>query len=211
MLQDRRHRGFTLLELLVAMAIFALVSVMVYTGLSETLQTRERLAAEQQFWRALFLTFWRLEDDVGQARPRSVRANDGNTLPALRGQLVDPRALGEPSLEFTRSGIVRTTAEAGDLQRVGYRLAEGVLYRLTWSQLDRAPQSEPVASPVMANVEEFALRFFDTRGQWLDEWPPREASGQVSSAALSTLPRGLEVKIRLAGYGEFTRTFLVAP
>lgn len=206
-----RNRGFTLLELLVALGIFAVVSVIAYTGLIQAIKARERLTAEEQFWRPLFLTFWRLQDDLSQARPRSVRDNDGAPIPALRGQPFDPRALAAPSLEFTRGGLLRTTPEAGDLQRVGYRLADGVLYRLTWSQLDRATQSEPVASPLLSNVEEFAVRLLDARGQWMDEWPPREPSGLLSNAALSLLPSGLEVRIRFAGHGEFTRLFLVAP
>lgn len=214
MRRTSRDAGFTLLELLVALGIFALVSAIAYTGLIQTLQTRERLTAEQQFWRALFLTFWRLEDDLGQARPRSVRGNDGTPLPALRGQPVDPRVLGEPSLEFTRGGVLRVAPDLGELQRVAYRLADGVLYRLTWIPLDRPSQSEPVASPIIGNVEDFALRFLDANGQWQDEWPPvsgTAGTGTGPGIGLSTLPRGMEAKIRFAGYGEFTRVFLVAP
>ena len=52
----RRMQGFTLLELLVAMAIFALLSVMAYMGLIQSLEAKERLTAERAANRGLMLT-----------------------------------------------------------------------------------------------------------------------------------------------------------
>src|SRR5713226_9689651 len=191
----RAIKGFTLLELLVAMSIFALVSAIAYGGLIQVLQSRDRLEAERQFWRSLSLTYWYLQQDLGHARERTVRDVDGSSLPALRGQPVDPRALAEPSLEFTRGGVpVLSNALRSDLQRVAYRLSEGVLYRLTWPNLDRAPQSKPVEAPLLQDVETLSLRFFSAN-VWSGQWPLPALSGaaNVNSAAL---PRGVEVKIK---------------
>jgi general secretion pathway protein J len=204
----RTIQGFTLLELLVAMSIFALVSTIAYGGLIQVLQSRDRLEAERQFWRSLSLTYWYLQQDLGHARERTVRDVDGNPLPALRGQAVDPRALGEPSLEFTRGGLpVLSDAVRGDLQRVAYRLSEGVLYRLTWPSLDRAPQSKPVEAPLLQDVETLSLRFFSAN-VWSGQWPLPAISG-AANVNLTTLPRGVEVKIKFSHHDEFTRTFVV--
>ncbi len=207
--------GFTLLELLVALSIFALVSAMAYGSLVQILQSRDRLEAERQFWRALSFTFWYLQQDLGQARERGVRDVDGSPLPALRGQPLDPRALGQPSLEFTRGGVpVLSNAVRSDLQRVAYRLSDGVLYRLTWPSLDRAPQSKPVEAPLLQDVEAFNLRFFNDNG-WSEQWPPGEPANAVNSPSNNgsngspTLPRGVEVQIKFAHHDEFTRVFLV--
>jgi general secretion pathway protein J len=97
--------GFTLLEVLVAVAIFAILSTLAYGGLTHVLETRNRIEIEREKWRSLTLAFAQLEDDLAQVRSRSVRNIDGTTLPALKGQPVDSRALGEPSLEFTRDGL----------------------------------------------------------------------------------------------------------
>ena len=204
----RTIQGFTLLELLVAMSIFALVSTIAYGGLIQVLQSRDRLEAERQFWRGLSLTYWYLQQDLGHARERTVRDVDGSPLPALRGQAVDPRALGEPSLEFTRGGLqVFSDAVRSDLQRVAYRLSEGVLYRLTWPSLDRAPQNKPIEAPLLQDVETLSLRFFSAN-VWSGQWPLPAISG-AANVNPAGLPRGVEVKIKFSHHDEFTRTFVV--
>lgn len=199
----KSNRGFTLLELMVAIGIFALVSAIAYGSLTRILADRERLEQEHEFWSALSLTFARLQDDLSQARGRTVRDVIGVTLPAFLGQPTDTRANAAPSLEFTRGGVI--TFDSGprsDLQRIGYRLEDGTLKRIVWPVLDRAPQSVPQEVPLLKNVEEFSVRFFSSSGVWLDLWP-----GEGAGAPLP--PAGVEVKLTLTGRGEFTRLFLV--
>lgn len=197
-----RRRGFTLLELLVAIAVFALFSAIAYGALDQVLSNRDHIESEQRFWRALSLTFLRLEEDLAQARSRSIRDIDGRSLPPLRGQPTDTRALSEPSLELTRGGVLVFGESAySDLRRVGYRLEAGVLIRLTWPVLDRAPQTKPVQSTLMEGVESFRVRFYGPSNTWLEEWPSKDIDDE--------LPRGVEVTLEIDGRGEFTRFFLV--
>lgn len=198
----KRHGGFTLLELMVAIGIFALVSAIAYGSLMRFLSDRERLESEHEFWRALSLTFTRIEEDLSQARERSVRDAIGFTQPAFRGQPTDTRATGSPSVELTRGGVLTFDSGArSDLQRVAYRLVDGTLKRIAWPVLDQGPQSTPLELPLIKNVEEFRVRFFAPAGVWLDQWP--------GDGINETLPRGVEIKLMLTGHGEFTRLFLV--
>lgn len=201
MRQAKAH-GFTLLELVVAVAVFALFSVMAYGALDQMLTHRDRIDAEREFWRTLSLVFLRLEEDLSQARPRPVRDIDGQRLPALRGQPTDTRALAEPSLEFTRGGVLLfTDGPRSDLQRVAYRLKDNVLLRLTWPVLDRAPQTEALEATLVKGVENFRVRFATPDGRWLEQWPQEGIADE--------LPRGVEVTLELTGRDEFTRYFLV--
>jgi len=136
-----RAAGLTLIELLVAVAIFGVLSVTAYAGLNRLLDQRAQLEHEREYWRDLSLMFVRLGDDLAHARDRPVRDQAGiDKLPALRGQPTDTRALGEPALEFTRGGeLTYGTARRSDLRRVAWRLREGRLERLTWPVLDRGP------------------------------------------------------------------------
>lgn len=204
----KRSRGFTLLELLVAIGIFALVSAIAYGSLARFMDDRVRLDTEHEFWRGLSLAFSRMQDDLSEARERKIRDAIGVSLqptqPAFRGQPTDTRSTGLPSLEFTRGGVLTFDSGArSDLQRVAYRLTDdGILKRLVWPVLDPGPETKPQEQTLLTDVEDFRVRFYGPNGVWLDFWP---AAGNVTDI----LPRGVEITLTLKGRGEFKRLFLV--
>jgi general secretion pathway protein J len=203
-----RSAGFTLLEVLVAIGIFALFSAMAYGGLIRVLDTRDRLDAEREYWRGLTMSFLQIEDDLAEARGRSIRGPDGGTRPAFIGQAVDNRALGDPSLEFTRSGLmVIGDGARSDLQRVGYRLRDGTLERLVWPALDQPPVSEPRASALLEHVNEMRVRFYQSPGGWVDSWPPNAQTG--ISIQTNLLPAAVELTLKIEGRGEIVRVLRV--
>ncbi len=201
----RRARGFTLLEMLVAIGIFALVSAISYGALNQVLRVRAHIEAEREHWRQLALTFLRLEEDLGQFRARGVRDISGSVIPLPPFTLrpTDPRPLGEPSLELTRGGRLLVADDPrSDLQRVAWRLSEGRLWRLSWAVLDRAPTSLPDEAPVLDGVESFNVRAW-LNSSWVTIYPPSSVVG------LPVAPRGVEVTIALKGRGEYTRLFFI--
>jgi general secretion pathway protein J len=206
MMQSRQsNAGLTLIELLVAVAIFGLLAVMAYGSLSRLLDQRERLETEQRFWRELSMVFLRLDDDFAHARERPVRDVSGFALPAFRGQPTDPRPTAESSVEFTRGGeLDYGGGRRSDLRRIEWRLRDGAIERLTWPVLDRAPTSEPVVAALLGGVEEFELRFLSANSGVQQRWPP-----QTTGAATDVLPRAVEVTITIDGRGSFTRQFVV--
>lgn len=195
--------GFTLLEVLVAVAVFAVLSSLSYAGLTRMLEGRDRIEAEREKWRTLTLAFAQLEDDLTQATARSVRDAYGNALPAFRGQPVDPRPLGEPSLEFTRGGVfVADQGASSDLRRVAYRLKEGALVRMVWPALDRPPTGEPREIELLTNIDNMTLRFHSPKGGWSDRWPMSDDK--------KDMPDAVEIAFDVAGVGRLTRTLLVS-
>jgi general secretion pathway protein J len=192
-----RPRGFTLVEMLVALTIFALMSMLAYRGLTSMLETRAHLTEDNRRWRDLALTLEQLEQDLSQAINRPVRDSGGLLQPALLG---NPQArVDDAQLSVSRMGSAWQTGVAADVQRHGYRLHNGTLEQLVWPVLDQAPLSAPAVYPLLQRVSRFGLRYLDAAGNWQPSWPlPGAAAG---------LPAALEVVIELDGGITVTRVF----
>jgi general secretion pathway protein J len=78
-----RNRGFTLVELLVALAIFAIMSGFAYRALTAMLDSREALAKESRKWRDISLFVGRVERDVAAILPRIATSAGQVPLAAL--------------------------------------------------------------------------------------------------------------------------------
>ena len=192
-----RQRGFTLVEMLVALTIFALMSVLAYRGLTAVMQTREHLTEDNRRWRDIALTLSQLEQDMGLVVDRPVRDSGDLPLPALVGNPQAPGA-NEAQLSFSRMGMAWQTGVLADVQRHGYRLNNGTLEQLVWPVLDRAPRSEPVVHALLERVNRFELRYLDGSGNWQPRWP---------LPGMTALPAALEVVLELDSGVAVTRVF----
>lgn len=209
------YNGFTLIELLVAITIFAIMSAIAYGGLNYMLDTSDYLDQRQQHHRSLMMAIMRMEDDLAQVRPRTIRNIDGSSIPAFIGQDPASNVFGAPTMEFVRGGMaILSEAPRTDLQRVGYRLDdESRLIRMTWPVLDRTASTTALEYTLLDNVEEFDVRFFsrDNKPNWVNNWPvsPTQPPGQLSPKASSDLPHGIEVTLKIKDSYTITRLFLV--
>lgn len=192
-------QGFSLLELVIAVAIFAVIAAVAYGGLSTIARTRAALAAEQTRFAQVQRTLAVLAGDLAQAVSRSVRGDSGVELPALQGRA--------DAIEFTRVGFANPLAEArSNLQRVMFSLAGGSLREGRYPVLDRAPGSQPDWRELLPNAGSLRLRYLGCDRVWRESWPPSEGLPcQIDVAALAQLPRAVEVRIAPPELGEIRR------
>lgn len=196
-----RGRGFTLLELLVAVAVFAILSAMAYGGLRNVIDNSRQTESAMERLQQVQLAMLNLSRDFTQLSTRSIRDEYGNsTNYLLSGQGSDI------IIEFTRGGR-RNPAELlrSHLQRVAYKLEENTLSRLHWPHLDRTQEMQPYESVLLEDVENAGIRFLDSNNEWHSEWPPLDAAGIPGTEAVSLA--AIEVSLELQDWGELVRLF----
>lgn len=201
----RPHRGVTLIELLVAIAIFGVLSAVAYRALAVVLESRDRVEQEERKWRELGLLFARLEQDVAAVAPRPIRDANSRIVPAFVGNRASSNG-AEGGMLFTRTGFAADAEVVGPPRRVGYRLRGGAIELLAWDALDQGPRAEPLVTALLRNVTSMDLRYLDGRGEWHAAWP----SGGQAIDVRTSLPSAVEVAITLASGERIRRLFATA-
>lgn len=186
--------GFTLLELLIAVAIFAVIGLAAHRMLRDVLQARDhaeqRGVAFDRLQRAIEL----LERDVAQVVVRPVRDVLGDPLPALRGTDVG-------GIEFTRGGRANPLdLPRPGLERVAWLVRDGDLLRQSWAVLDQAEDTLPRERIALTGVRALAIEFIDEEGNRQPYWPP-ERDQPVP------LPVALVFRLDVEPWGEIVRWF----
>lgn len=203
----KRVNGFTLLELLVALSIFAVMAAMAYGGLSSVIEARIQVDAALERNQRLQQTIFRLQSDLGQIAARDIRDEFGDARPALIG---DTGAV----LAFTRHGWRNPLNESrSHLQRLRYRLDEDSrLVRDHWRVLDRAQDSVPVETVLLEDVERLEWRFLNDAREWQGRWPPPATGGPPGNTPgpeQDTLPIAVELRLTTENHGEIRQIFAI--
>ncbi|MBU0655452.1 MAG: type II secretion system minor pseudopilin GspJ [Gammaproteobacteria bacterium] len=197
----RCSRGFTLLELMIALAVFAVMVTLSYSSVTLLLdanrRTESRQAGLQQLQRAMLF----LERDVHQVLDRRANEGYGKVSPALyvpddNGALLELTRGGNPDMawQLRASGQMRSA-----LQRVRYVLDGENLIRQSWNLVDHADSQQPVSMALLDGVKSVKFRFGNEKQEWQDGWD-EEAK---------VLPKTLEITLEHTDFGGIKRVFLI--
>jgi general secretion pathway protein J len=216
----RSGRGFTLIEVMVAISIFAVVAAGVYRVLSAMVDTQDRIVAHSDSLRDLQRALWLISMDMNQMVMRDVRKPNDSRLPAL-GADADNYLL-----QFTRQGARNPLLLArSDLERVAYSIGPDPdkyadrnsdekkknkkakhLLRHSWTALDRRDKAEETVQVLFRNVDEVHLEFLDEKGDWKQDWPEKKMDDKVHTRIL---PAAIKMLIKTEKYGDLERVFQI--
>jgi general secretion pathway protein J len=194
-----RQRGFTLLEILVATVILAIMGLMAYRAVSEARVAvanaeghLERLRAVQRAVQLVVADFRTLT-----RRPVRESIGDGYRAALLR----DPNAAS--IVELSHAGWPNGAGmPRGTVQRVMYVLENGKLFRDHWNVLDATLATPVVKRELLDGVERVEIRYLTQGREWITEWPQLGSAGE---RGIYSRPLAVEITFVLSDYGEFKR------
>jgi len=186
-----RQSGVTLLELLVVIAVFSIMSAAAYSSLQNSLKAEENFNASMKDLEAVQMSLALFQRDIMQLSPRDVRDAFGDKESAIA--LINGR-----ELVFTRNGNFSSLKlDQAELLRVSYSLRDEQFIRSHWRHLDITQGDRPLSASLLSNVTNLQIRVLDQNNLWHLDWP-------ISNNAKI---RAVELTIELEGWGEIRRLF----
>jgi general secretion pathway protein J len=205
-----RARGFTLIEVVIAMFISAIMFAIGYSAINQSLRDRDALNTSQQRITEIMRGMRVIAQDFAQiaARPARDLQGAGDLQPAVLARGTDTEIVTFSRTGWSNPAGIQRPAE----QRVRYRFAEESLVREHWLSLDPALNTAPRERILLTKVKAIEIRFLDpaTR-EWRTDWPAVTASGPLNpmniDLMLRTRPLCIELTIELEDWGRITRLF----
>lgn len=198
------RNGFTLMEMLIAVTITAVIGLGVWQVLGNVIASRDRVDEVADQFAELQRTMLLLERDITQIVNRPSRDIYGDFEPALTSRS-DAFAL-----MLTRQGWRNPLGtRRSSLQRVAWEHTGEDLRRRHWIAVDQGQEENSRDRVVLPGVTDFDIRFLDRERVWQDDWPDDSTMANLNPASRPDggLPVGMEVTITHRRFGEMVRTF----
>ena len=203
MRSSNKTLGFTLVEILVALLVFAVVGLLSTRLLSQSIDNQNNLQDRGQRLAEIHRAMRVLQRDIVQLSRRKIRDAQGEELPALM-------VSDQGAIEFSRVGWRNPLRQPrSEVQRVGYRWQDEKIIRGYWLTLDRSYDAEPAYQTLLENVE--AIEFFavDQLGNEHRQWPLDPEANVVTEEGEALYLAAILVRVEIAPYGMIERIWQV--
>ncbi|MBH0070298.1 type II secretion system minor pseudopilin GspJ [Pseudoalteromonas sp. NZS100] len=194
-----KQRGFTLLEVMVALGILAFVIIATHQILETTTRTKDASDEKIAELNGLQTTFRLMDQDFSQMTKRAVRNESGDVQEQylLAGRYVLESQYD--GIAFVRDGWINpiNLLPRSELQAVGYRVIDDNLERVYRVYVDQLDNMEPRVQRVLENVEELKFEFLDDKNEWQEQWE------------IKALPKAVAVTLQQIEAEPIRRVFLV--
>lgn len=200
----KKISGFTLLELMVAISIFAIVSLLTMGGLSNVLNTQEHTEKNLQRLTRLQMVFTIMSRELQQLSARSIRDEYGAFVAPLSNEVSG----GIAGIEFTHQGRF-TLGDQVSLQRVAYYLEDKQLVKKIWPVLDRVEDTKPIKQILLDEVDDLSFSFYSAQSGGSSGNNDIDWNNSVDTQGKTQL-KAIRVAITTTDYDEIYRVFEIA-
>lgn len=229
--RQRRARGFTLIELVVALFITAVMFAIGYGALDQALTGRKSVETQANRLVSVQRALRMFEQDIELLTPRPVRdaigsnylapliAGTGSSAGTQSGSSASSNGTAMSNLSLQSTALL-TLTRAGwanpagvtrsELQRVFYVLEDGKLVRYTLPVLDASGAVPAFRRELMDQVDAVTFRYMDAGHHWQDTWSRSSSTGGPLQSSMRELPVAIEVTLALKDWGSIVRVIEVA-
>lgn len=194
------QKGFTLMEILIALVIFAILATATSSILYYAFTTRNRVNNQADRLNQLQMAINMIQQETTQIIDRQIRGNEMHLFPAFVGQ--------RSYVEFTRDGVVNPNSQEkrSTLKRIALYCIESRLIQRTWSQLDPLNINEYEEKTLIDNLSQCHFNFLNKNLQVLSEWR-EQLNDQHNQQGL--FPKAIQVNLELKDWGEINLLFVI--
>lgn len=193
------QKGFTLLEVLVAMAIFALISLASFSLFNTVTTSQEKSSTRIEAMNSIQRAFILIERDFLQMARRSVRfAGDSPSTNFIHTDSNNFESTSQ-SIAFVRNGWTNPglLLPRSDMQSVAYQVNEETLERLHYNFVDASLSEEPKVRKLLTGINDISFEYY-----YADKWNKTYDE--------KDLPRAISIELDTKEFGILKRKFLVA-
>ncbi|KJF89765.1 type II secretion system minor pseudopilin GspJ [Photobacterium leiognathi] len=194
-----RQHGFTLLEVLVAIAVFAMLSLSAYQVMNNVMRSDAQSQDHNQRLKDIQRATIMMDNDFRQIVARKSRLDGdspSNKLLQATEYLLDSSSEG---IMFIRNGWQNPESmfPRGDVTRVGYRIVDDNLERVWFRYPDTVVADKPLVKVLLKGVTKLTFEFYYDK-KWHDKWDRSNA-----------VPEGIKVIMTLKDLGDIERIYIV--
>ncbi|WP_133135451.1 GspJ family T2SS minor pseudopilin variant LspJ [Legionella rowbothamii] len=196
----KKKSGFTLIEVLIALAVFAILASITSSTLYYAFNTRTRVNEQSERLSALQLTISIVQQDISQTAERAIRGNDMRLFPIF---------IGRPDyVEFTRDGDVNpgSVEKRSSLKRVALVCQNNSLLRRTWDTLDPFDRNTHADKVLVSNLSDCHFGFLNQSLQVFPEW---RADAVNQDQNKESLPKAVQINLTVKKLGELNLLFTI--
>lgn len=182
--------GFTLLEVLIALFIFTIVSIIMSKALQTVFRSQHQVEMSSTRFAELNLALTLMANDLDQIIDRPVNVNT----------IVENSVIGTNTiLTFTHAGLSNPLGQEtrSTLQRTRYLLQQNQLQRITWPALDQTPYTKSSTRIMLNDINHLEFEYLNKDNQFQYKWTDAE------------LPRAIRVSFEIEGLGRMSQLFVI--
>lgn len=194
------HKGYTLIEVLIALAVFAILATITSTAMVQAFDARKRVNAQADQLVDIQLAITIIEHDTEQVINRSVMGNEMHVFPPF---------VGQPAyLEFARGGLVNPDGVElrSTLKRIAYVCANNQLLRRSWEFMDAPMRQRNKDKVLLANLDECSFAYLTHSHQVLQEWRPYAVQQNQKQ---EDLPTAIKFSLTIHNWGNMSLLFAI--